>query len=377
MKKKRNIKRRRLQLQGTDGNIKNLYLPQGTTEVKRNEFKLRAIRFVNAQINDFELSPQDQKWLKQQSNEIKEKLRVLGVGVKTESEGERDRYKITTVIREFFKEKPFKAGTTNENKYILATTRLEKYCRKQGITDIRSFTLDHALKCARWLIENEGLDELSTARRTNGYLNTFFQFAFTKRLTEENVFATKDIPKKVQQNEEKFFYISPELTKKIFDLLETDEDRLRFVLMRYLGLRSPSEMNQLCWSDFDWKNGLVTIRSPKLINHPKKYRRQCAFKWPEAIKVISDAYDKRTADNEKILPRLSHKNLTKHVKSWLGKAGVDLWPHLLQNFRRTAITDACEIFPSHVVAAYFGHSEVISMTHYRMVHADYAKRLGA
>jgi len=374
MTTKSNKKKRRIQMLDVNRKKVNIHLPIGTTEAGRRNFKSRASRLVNAERNEFELSSQDQKWLDDQSKEIKEKLRLLGVGVKIQSESELDQYKVTTVIREFFRERDFKAGS-NEDKYIRATTRIEKYSRKNRISDIRDFTLDHALKFARWLVEKEGLDENSTARRTNGYVNTVFQFAFKKQLTEENVFATKQIPKKVLQNEDKFFFISPHLTKKIFSQLKTDEDKLRFVLMRYLGLRSPSEMNELSWSDFDWKDGLVTIRSPKLINHPRKYRRQCAFRWPEAIKVISDAYDNRLADSEKILPRLSHKNLTKHVKGWLGKAGVNLWPDLLQNFRRTAITEACEIFPSHVVASYFGHSEVISMTHYRMVHADYAKRL--
>lgn len=377
MKKKRNIKRRRLQLQGTDGNIKNLYLPQGTTEAKRNDFKLRAIRFVNAQINDFELSPQDQKWLKQQSNEIKEKLRVLGVGVAIEKKSDVDKYKIVNVVRTFFDKKKFE-GSTNEDKYIRAATRLEKYCRQIEVNDIRDFTSEDAIGFAKWLVEEEKLQKNSSARRTNGYVNSIFKFAYENlKVTEENVFRSKEIPKQVLSNEEKHYYIDKETTKKIFDQIDHEGDRLRFVLMRYLGLRSPSEMNELRWSDFNWKDGLVTVRSPKLINHERKYRRQCAFKWPEAIKVISAAYDKRTDDNELILPPISHKNLTKHVKSWLGRANVALWPSLIQNFRRTAITDACEIFPSHVVAAYFGHSEVISMTHYRMVHADYAKRLGA
>ena len=58
---------------------------------------------------------------------------------------------------------------------------------------------------------------------------------------------------------------------------------------------------------------------------------------------------------------------------WLGRAGIEVWPQLFVNFRRSAVTDACNVLPSHVVAAYFGHSEAISMANYRMQTATHAE----
>ena len=77
--------------------------------------------------------------------------------------------------------------------------------------------------------------------------------------------------------------------------------------MRYLGLRSPSEQNELRWNDFDWTAGLVRIRSPKLIRHERKYIRFCPFKLEQALPVIKAAYDGRQSDYDKILPEISHK----------------------------------------------------------------------
>ena len=51
---------------------------------------------------------------------------------------------------------------------------------------------------------------------------------------------------------------------------------------------------------------------------------------------------------------------------------MTLWPQLLINFRRSAVTEACDYLPSHVVAAYFGHSEAISYANYRMTTTTHA-----
>jgi hypothetical protein len=54
-------------------------------------------------------------------------------------------------------------------------------------------------------------------------------------------------------------------------------------------------------------------------------------------------------------------------------AGLDVWPQLLVNFRRSAATDACSYLPSHVVSEYYGHSEAISYSNYRMTVATHAQ----
>jgi len=88
--------------------------------------------------------------------------------------------------------------------------------------------------------------------------------------------------------------------------------------------------------------------------------------------VPNQAYVKRAKDDASIVPAITHTSLTKRVKQWLGAAGLMLWPQLLVNFRRSAVTDACSYPPSHVVASYYGHSEAISLANYRMTTATHA-----
>jgi hypothetical protein len=77
------------------------------------------------------------------------------------------------------------------------------------------------------------------------------------------------------------------------------------------------------------------------------------------------------------VPIITHTSLTKRVKQWIGAAGLELWPQMLVNFRRSAVTDACSYLPSHVVAAYFGHCEAISYANYRMTTAAHAVNFAA
>ena len=101
MKKKRNIKRRRLQLQGTDENIKNLYLHKA--QQKLEEWLQVTSDTIRKRTDQWLwIVSQDQKWLKQQSNEIKEA--VIGVGVAIEKKSDVDKYKIVNVVRAFWQE---------------------------------------------------------------------------------------------------------------------------------------------------------------------------------------------------------------------------------------------------------------------------------
>ena len=61
----------------------------------------------------------------------------------------------------------------------------------------------------------------------------------------------------------------------------------------------------------------------------------------------------------------------------LNNAGVAPWSNLFNNMRKSAVTDAAKWLPSHIVNAWFGHSEVISIEFYRQVtEEDYKTAVG-
>ena len=359
--KKTKKKEIRVQIKDVNGVSRNLILPQGTSKAARAIFKEKCQRLVKFQKGNIELSTSDINWVNHQSDLIRKKLDRLGI--KFHKRENQDRCQLENITKEFIETKK-QCSETTLIKYEAAAERL---IRKFGKTkDIRDFEITDAATFSRWLVEHEKLDANSTARRTCGYASSFFVYAQKLKLIEDNPFL--DIAKNVKANKQRHFYISPDIATKLYQQINTPNDQLRFVLMYFLGLRCPSELNELCWNDFDFEEGMVEIRAKKLAYlDDDKHIRHCPFNFPEALPVIKKHYEARTSDNEKILPHLTNENLRARVEKWCGKAGIDLWPDLLTNFRRTAITNACDLWPSHVVAAYFGHSEKISKKFYRMV----------
>ena len=70
-----------------------------------------------------------------------------------------------------------------------------------------------------------------------------------------------------------------------------------------------------------------------------------------------------------VIPRLKDAatNLRTTFTRIITRAGLKPWPRLFHNMRASCATDWVERFPNHVVAAWLGHSPLISSQHYLQV----------
>jgi integrase len=358
-------KSKRVQLRGVHGRRVNMKFPACTTKEELGTFKRVAQRLVQSQMGNLAFFPQDIAYVQSYGKKVADKLRLLGVSF-DEQPDKSDEAQLGNYVSRVIASK---TGET-ERKLSDAARRMERFFGRTR--DMREIDKTDAESFGKWLIEKEGLAENSTARRTLGYASQIMARAVEDRLLPRNPFAGKDMPKAVLSDRTKWQLISPEETLKLWNVLQTEEDQIRFVLLRFLGLRAPSEINALTWRDVDWEHLQLTIRSPKLRHHKNQGQRRCPINHPDVLPVLRQAYDKRIADDAPIVTPITHTSLTKRVKQWLGAAGLKLWPQLLVNFRRSAVTDACSYLPSHVVASYYGHSEAISLANYRITTATHA-----
>jgi integrase len=355
----RHEKSKRLQLRGVHGKRVNLKFPTCSTKADVATFKRVAQRLVQCQLGNIPFFPQDIAYVRAHGEKMLAKLRLLGISF-GEQAGKPNEVSLGHYLSRFIASK---SGET-ERKLTETARRLERFFGRDK--DMRDIVLTDAFAFKKWLIEHENLAEKSTARRTLGYASQVMEAAVRDGLIGQNPFKGKDVSKAVCTDRAKWHYIDPEQTIRIWNAIQTEEDRIRFVLLRFLGLRAPSEINALTWMDVDWATPHLTIRSTKLRHHKNQGYRTCPISHPNVLTVFQTAYAKRAADDSPIVPILTHTSLTKRVKRWIGAAGLGLWPQLLVNFRRSAVTDACSYLPSHAVAAYFGHCEAISLAHYRM-----------
>ena len=89
----------------------------------------------------------------------------------------------------------------------------------------------------------------------------FFQAAVRRRLIAENPLA--DVMSAAQVNRTREHFVTPADVAKIIDACPDAKWRLIVALVRFGGLRSPSETFALRWGDIDWEHDRFTVTSPK------------------------------------------------------------------------------------------------------------------
>jgi len=141
---------------------------------------------------------------------------------------------------------------------------------------------------------------------------------------------------------------------------------LLLVMARYLGVRVPSEIVPLKWTDVDWENSRIVITSPKTKRHKDGEKRVCPI-FPEVLPALREAWEAAPEGAVWIFPSVRHQG--KNLRTWLERAiiraGRQPWPRLWQNMRATRATELADQFPSHVASAWLEHSEQIADRHYR------------
>ena len=82
---------------------------------------------------------------------------------------------------------------------------------------------------------------------------------------------------------------------------------------------------------------------------------------------MREAFEAAPEGSEWIFPSI--RSQRKNLRTWLERAilrsSLIPWPRLWQNFRATRATELADQYPSHVAAAWLGHTERIADKHYR------------
>lgn len=183
-----------------------------------------------------------------------------------------------------------------------------------------------------------------------------------------------------EHNPERCVYVPAETFEKVLAACPDTEWRAVLVLSRYAGLRCPSEAMLLRWGDVLWDKSRLVVRSPKTSGHEGRGSRVVPMD-PRLRPILMELFDLADEGAERVLPRLVDGtiNLRTHTRRIIERAGVESWPKPLHNLRASCETDWCETYPTHVVAAWLGHSPKVAMKHYLQVrdsHFEAAAGLG-
>ena len=246
-----------------------------------------------------------------------------------------------------------------------ARNLLEKYFGKERTLD--SITEGDADAYKRWLLDQFAQASASVDLRR---ARQFLKAAVRSRLIAVNPFA--DLPCGPQTNDARIFYVSREVIERIIAVCPDNDWRLIFALPRYGGVRFPSEVEDLKWSDIDWEHSRFSVHEKKVEHHPGRGVRVVAI-FSELRPHLERAFRERLPGAIYVVPRAhGGRNLRTHAIRLVKKAGVEVWPKIFVNLRgsRSDDLDRNPDVSGKAIDSWIGNSEKIRRRHYHGVRPE-------
>ena len=272
----------------------------------------------------------------------------------------------------------FVTGYIQERKDVKAGTATFYGHTKRNLIDffgadkpLRDITPGDADQWRLYLL-GQGLAE-NTVRRRCKMAKQFFKVAMKRELIPKNPFS--ELKGAVRGNSKRLYFISREESQKVLEACPCAEWRLIFALCRYAGLRCPSEVLRLRWTDVDWDRNRFCVHSPKT-EHFEGGESRIVPIFPELLPYLQEVFENAEPGCEYLITRyrLHNLNLRTQLQRIIAKAGFKKWPKLFQNLRSTRETELAERWPEHVVCAWIGNSRVVARKHYLQVTDEHFER---
>jgi integrase len=245
---------------------------------------------------------------------------------------------------------------------------------------LASVTADRAIQFRQWLVPQRGKQNPvlaeATIRKTCGIMSELFAAALRERLVIENPFNTAGIKKAVRPNRAREYFVSLDEAQRLLDACVGSEERLMVGLARFAGLRMPSEIRDLRWSDFDAAGRTLTIRSPKTAHHKAGGVRRVPV-FPLLMRLL-EAHRVSAGDSEYLMPTLrGYSALSVRMRRVIRHSGITDYPRAMHNLRLSCISEwvVAERRDLVTVSEWAGHTIQIMSQHYlRQINADSASR---
>lgn len=171
-------------------------------------------------------------------------------------------------------------------------------------------------------------------------------------------------------NKTRFYFVSLQEAERILDACPNAEMRLIFSLARFAGLRIPSELKFMDWSDINLNGDRFIVRVPKATNRKAQEAGQFETRpvpmFPELRKAFQEYRDTLPEGTTgKVFPNcLNGQALTSRFAKILKRAGVAQWPKFFQNMRSTRDTELRRKYPEQDVNLWLGHTKEVPLYHY-------------
>ena len=217
-----------------------------------------------------------------------------------------------------------------------------------------------------------GLAKATIAKRCR-YARHFFEVAKRRELVSANPFA--HIKGAVKGDPSRPAYVPGEVVARVMEVAPDPQWKLLIALARWGGLRIPSEALALTWRDVDFAGKRFIVRASKTEHHEDGGVRVVPM-FPELVPLFQAVFDEAEEGAVHVIARYrtASVNLRTQFLRYLEKDGVKPWPKLWQKLRASRATELADHFPSHVCAAWLGHTEKIADAFSRQVTDEHFTR---
>ena len=260
---------------------------------------------------------------------------------------------------------------------------LDMYSRSQGIF-FQTFSpneLVEKVTAERLLNWKAALQTKFATATVAGHVKvakTVFGWAVDHDWLAKNPF--KKIPAGSFVNRSKDRIITMEEYAKLLEACPNQEWRTIIALARIGGLRCPSELQQLRWSDVHWAANRFLVRSPKTERHVE-HRERLVPLFPELRKELERHFAlDETKGNEFVIQGLQNSswNLYSPIQAIAKRAGFDNLVRAFDNMRMSRSNEVADRWGAKLESLWIGHSEQVMRKHYAAAtDEDFTEAAGA
>jgi integrase len=344
-----------------DGIRKTLFL--GKKYSKKTATKLEEIieELVKCRNNHRDPNKQVRAYLEEAPVAIREKLAKVGLITLPK------RRTLDGFLTDYAKERTdWKDGTLAA--FNTSKKQMLKFFGKD--TQIEKISVDDAVK---FRIELKKDYSEATVAKIIRHCRQVFTLARRRKMIADNPFET--VPTGSQRNPERLYFVTMEEYRQLLEGCTNAKQRLIIALARIGGLRCPSELCGLRWSEILWTEKMFWVHSPKTSHHNGKGKRRVPL-FPELELRFQEFYNTLPAgcddlvfpERSDIPPIISPK---KSLASWINKvaerAGMKLWEKPFQNCRSSRDTELRKTYPEYLVNMWIGHTQQVAEAHYTQV----------
>jgi hypothetical protein len=134
---------------------------------------------------------------------------------------------------------------------------------------------------------------------------------------------------------------------------------------RWTVRRCPSELRELKWTDLNWEQKALTVRSPKTEANPAHAVRVVPV-CEELQPILMRLFERAKEGAVEMVPQahVSHAALYRGMDRIIRRAALTPWPKVFNNLRASCATDWASEIPLAGSSRWLGHSPAIAAKHY-------------